>query len=98
MVLNIYIDSIVQFATHISAYYNLLCEITCFDVKPELRSVLRRLFLRIGPVFKITTAASAASTTGVNTTAQLNTTNINNNNTINPTSTVLGISSLPPSS
>lgn len=42
-----------QFATHISAYYTLLCEIMSFDVKPELRSVLRRLFLRIGPVFNI---------------------------------------------
>jgi hypothetical protein len=26
----------------------------CFDLKPELRSVLRRFFLRIGPVFNIT--------------------------------------------
>uniref|UniRef100_A0A1A9W040 SEC7 domain-containing protein n=1 Tax=Glossina brevipalpis TaxID=37001 RepID=A0A1A9W040_9MUSC len=42
-----------RFATHISNYYALLCEIMCFDLKPELRSVLRRVFLRIGPVFNI---------------------------------------------
>ncbi|CAG9087309.1 Brefeldin A-inhibited guanine nucleotide-exchange protein 1 [Plutella xylostella] len=43
-----------RFAAHVSSYYPLLCEITCFDLKPELRSVLRRVFIRIGPVFNIT--------------------------------------------
>ncbi|XP_026480645.1 brefeldin A-inhibited guanine nucleotide-exchange protein 1 [Ctenocephalides felis] len=43
-----------RFAAHVSSYYNLLCEITCCDLKAELRSVLRRVFLRIGPVFSIT--------------------------------------------
>ncbi|KDR19475.1 Brefeldin A-inhibited guanine nucleotide-exchange protein 1 [Zootermopsis nevadensis] len=43
-----------RFAAHTSSYYPLLCEIMCFDLKPELRSVLRRFFLRIGPVFNIT--------------------------------------------
>ncbi|CAO1347752.1 unnamed protein product [Diamesa hyperborea] len=42
-----------RFAAHISSYYLLLCDMMCFDMKPELRSVLRRLFLRIGPVFSI---------------------------------------------
>ncbi|XP_077296772.1 ADP ribosylation factor guanine nucleotide exchange factor Sec71 [Arctopsyche grandis] len=42
-----------RFAAHVSSYYPLLCEITCFDLKPELRSVLRRVFIRIGPVFRI---------------------------------------------
>lgn len=42
-----------RFAAHVSSYYPLLCEITCFDLKPELRSVLRRVFIRIGPVFNI---------------------------------------------
>ncbi|XP_065355614.1 brefeldin A-inhibited guanine nucleotide-exchange protein 2 [Calliphora vicina] len=42
-----------RFATHVSNYYALLCELMCFDLKPELRSVLRRVFLRIGPVFNI---------------------------------------------
>lgn len=32
-----------------------------FDVKPELRSVLRRLFLRIGPVFNITKAPAKST-------------------------------------
>lgn len=44
----------VRFAVHASNCYSLLCEVTCFDLKPELRSVLRRFFLRIGPVFRIT--------------------------------------------
>lgn len=43
-----------RFAAHISCYYPLLCEIVCFDLKAELRSILRRVFLRIGPVFRIT--------------------------------------------
>ncbi|OWR54723.1 brefeldin A-inhibited guanine nucleotide-exchange protein 2 [Danaus plexippus plexippus] len=42
-----------RFAAHVSSYYPMLCEITCFDLKPELRSVLRRVFIRIGPVFNI---------------------------------------------
>lgn len=46
-----------RFAAHVSSYYPLLCEITCFDLKPELRSVLRRVFIRIGPVFNIVTNA-----------------------------------------
>ncbi|XP_026674673.1 brefeldin A-inhibited guanine nucleotide-exchange protein 1 [Ceratina calcarata] len=43
-----------RFAVHSSSCYPLLCEVMCFDLKPELRSVLRRFFLRIGPVFRIT--------------------------------------------
>ncbi|CAH1959462.1 unnamed protein product [Acanthoscelides obtectus] len=43
-----------RFAVHVSRYYPLLCEIVCFDLKVELRSILRRVFLRIGPVFHIT--------------------------------------------
>lgn len=43
-----------RFAVHASSCYPLLCEVMCFDLKPELRSVLRRFFLRIGPVFRIT--------------------------------------------
>ncbi|XP_050735041.1 brefeldin A-inhibited guanine nucleotide-exchange protein 1-like isoform X2 [Eriocheir sinensis] len=43
-----------QFAAHASNYYPFLCEITCFNLKPELRAVLRRFFLRIGIVFNIT--------------------------------------------
>lgn len=43
-----------DFARHVSNAYPLLCETMCFDLKPELRSALRRFFLRIGPVFRIT--------------------------------------------
>ncbi|XP_030763056.1 brefeldin A-inhibited guanine nucleotide-exchange protein 1 [Sitophilus oryzae] len=43
-----------RFAVHVSRYYPHLCEIVCFDLKAELRSILRRVFLRIGPVFHIT--------------------------------------------
>lgn len=32
----------------------------CFDLKPELRAVLRKFFLRIGPVFGVTTAPPTA--------------------------------------
>ncbi|XP_067620339.1 LOW QUALITY PROTEIN: brefeldin A-inhibited guanine nucleotide-exchange protein 1 [Eurosta solidaginis] len=42
-----------RFATHVSSYYALLCEMMCLDLKPELRSVLRRVYMRIGPVFNI---------------------------------------------
>ncbi|XP_046396224.1 brefeldin A-inhibited guanine nucleotide-exchange protein 1 isoform X2 [Ischnura elegans] len=53
-----------RFAAHASSYYPLLCEIMCFDLKPELRSVLRRFFLRIGPVFGITASHSSTNGTG----------------------------------
>lgn len=43
-----------RFAVHAANCYSSLCEIMCFDLKPEPRSVLRRFFLRIGPVFRIT--------------------------------------------
>ncbi|XP_018403612.1 PREDICTED: brefeldin A-inhibited guanine nucleotide-exchange protein 2 [Cyphomyrmex costatus] len=43
-----------RFAIHASTCYPCLCEVMCFDLKPELRSILRRFFLRIGPVFRIT--------------------------------------------
>ncbi|XP_065569507.1 brefeldin A-inhibited guanine nucleotide-exchange protein 1-like isoform X3 [Artemia franciscana] len=42
-----------RFRTHISHWYPLLCDIVSSDLKPELRSVVRRIFLRIGPVFGI---------------------------------------------
>ncbi|XP_055916532.1 brefeldin A-inhibited guanine nucleotide-exchange protein 1 [Eupeodes corollae] len=45
-----------RFSIHVSNYYPLLCEIMCFGLKPELRSVLRRVFLRIGPVYNITSS------------------------------------------
>ncbi len=48
-----------QFKTHASRYYPLLCEIMQFDLIPELRAVLRKFFLRIGLVFQITQSLEA---------------------------------------
>uniref|UniRef100_W5M5H3 ARF guanine nucleotide exchange factor 2 n=1 Tax=Lepisosteus oculatus TaxID=7918 RepID=W5M5H3_LEPOC len=45
-----------KFRDHASCYYPYLCEIMQFDLIPELRVVLRRFFLRIGSVFKISSA------------------------------------------
>ncbi|XP_041112356.1 brefeldin A-inhibited guanine nucleotide-exchange protein 2-like isoform X1 [Polyodon spathula] len=42
-----------KFKEHASCYYPYLCEVMQFDLTPELRTVLRRFFLRIGLVFKI---------------------------------------------
>ncbi|KDR12635.1 Brefeldin A-inhibited guanine nucleotide-exchange protein 1 [Zootermopsis nevadensis] len=44
---------LIAFAAHTSSCYPLLCQITCFDLEPELRPVSRRFFSRIGPVFNI---------------------------------------------
>ncbi|XP_066147847.1 brefeldin A-inhibited guanine nucleotide-exchange protein 1 isoform X2 [Euwallacea fornicatus] len=43
-----------RFAVHVSKYYPYLCELMCFDLKAELRSILRRLYLRVGAVFHVT--------------------------------------------
>ncbi|XP_070305001.1 brefeldin A-inhibited guanine nucleotide-exchange protein 1 isoform X2 [Salvelinus sp. IW2-2015] len=42
-----------RFKAHASRYFPLLCEIMQFDLIPELRSVLRKFFLRIGNAFDI---------------------------------------------
>uniref|UniRef100_A0A4W5QCW1 ARF guanine nucleotide exchange factor 1 n=1 Tax=Hucho hucho TaxID=62062 RepID=A0A4W5QCW1_9TELE len=42
-----------RFKAHASRYYPLLCEIMQVDLIPELRSVLRKFYLRIGIVFQI---------------------------------------------
>uniref|UniRef100_A0A182RSJ4 SEC7 domain-containing protein n=1 Tax=Anopheles funestus TaxID=62324 RepID=A0A182RSJ4_ANOFN len=52
-----------RFAAHIGSYYVFLCDLTCVDLKPELRTVLRRVFLRISPVFGISSATAGASNT-----------------------------------
>uniref|UniRef100_A0A182Q5J5 SEC7 domain-containing protein n=1 Tax=Anopheles farauti TaxID=69004 RepID=A0A182Q5J5_9DIPT len=57
-----------RFAAHIASYYVFLCDLTCVDLKPELRTVLRRVFLRISPVFGISSAATNAGVTGTSTT------------------------------
>lgn len=70
---NIHKMSNEQFAAHASNYYPFLCEITCFNLKPELRAVLRRFFLRIGIVFNITHPSvrhHITSTSSLNSTSQ----------------------------
>ncbi|XP_069047643.1 brefeldin A-inhibited guanine nucleotide-exchange protein 1 isoform X1 [Lepisosteus oculatus] len=47
-----------RFKAHASRYYPLLCEIMQFDLIPELRAVLRKFYLRIGIVFKISQTPS----------------------------------------
>uniref|UniRef100_A0A8C7VIT4 ARF guanine nucleotide exchange factor 1 n=1 Tax=Oncorhynchus mykiss TaxID=8022 RepID=A0A8C7VIT4_ONCMY len=42
-----------RFKAHASRYYPLLCEIMQVDLIPELRTVLRKFYLRIGIVFQI---------------------------------------------
>lgn len=42
-----------RFRVHAAAYYPNLCDMICLDLKAELRSVLRRFFLRVGPVFNV---------------------------------------------
>uniref|UniRef100_A0A8C7X8G7 ADP-ribosylation factor guanine nucleotide-exchange factor 1 (brefeldin A-inhibited) n=1 Tax=Oryzias sinensis TaxID=183150 RepID=A0A8C7X8G7_9TELE len=42
-----------RFKAHASRYYPLLCEIMQFDLIPELRTVLRKFYLRIGVAFHI---------------------------------------------
>ncbi|XP_022248093.1 brefeldin A-inhibited guanine nucleotide-exchange protein 1-like isoform X1 [Limulus polyphemus] len=47
-----------RFRAHAAVYYPCLCEMICLEIKPELRAVLRRFFLRIGPAFNITPVIS----------------------------------------
>jgi len=42
-----------KFRFHTSAYYRLLCDMVYYDLKPQLKAALRRIFVRIGNVFNI---------------------------------------------
>ncbi|KAK4009871.1 hypothetical protein OUZ56_019014 [Daphnia magna] len=46
-----------KFKTHISWWHQLLCELVSFELKPELRSLLRKIFLKVGQVFRVIAAA-----------------------------------------
>lgn len=50
-----------QFKTHISRYYLSLCNMLLVDYKLELRSVLRRVFQRVGSTFLIYEANTESS-------------------------------------
>ena len=43
-----------QFKVHAASYYNSMCEMLMFDLRPELRGILRKFFLRAGTTFNIT--------------------------------------------
>lgn len=43
-----------RFRVHAAAYYPLMCEIMMFDLKLEIRSILKRFFARVGPAFGVT--------------------------------------------
>ena len=47
-----------QFKVHASQYYAQLCDVMLFDLKSELRSILRRFFLRAGVVANIVSGES----------------------------------------
>ena len=42
-----------QFQQHISVHYQLLCSLLTLELKYEVRSLLRRIFMRIGQEFNI---------------------------------------------
>ncbi|XP_059351895.1 brefeldin A-inhibited guanine nucleotide-exchange protein 2-like isoform X2 [Daphnia carinata] len=46
-----------KFKTHVSSWHQLLCELVSFELKPELRSLLRKIFLKVGQVFRVVAAA-----------------------------------------
>lgn len=43
-----------RFRVHASVYYPLLCETMMFDMKLEIRSILKKFFCRVGPAFGVT--------------------------------------------
>ncbi|BET03204.1 brefeldin A-inhibited guanine nucleotide-exchange protein [Nesidiocoris tenuis] len=47
---------------HINAHYPLLCNMIALELKPELRSLLTKLFMRVGPLFAIHSAAANQQT------------------------------------
>jgi len=46
--------------------YNILCQLWCVDLRPEVCSVLRNLFLRIGAVYGISSSPLLCNGNGVN--------------------------------
>ncbi|KAL5016750.1 hypothetical protein ScPMuIL_006339 [Solemya velum] len=46
-----------RFRMHAIAYYPSLCEMLVFDLKPEMRSIMKKFFLRVGPAFGIVHAS-----------------------------------------
>ncbi|XP_036361493.1 brefeldin A-inhibited guanine nucleotide-exchange protein 1 isoform X3 [Octopus sinensis] len=42
-----------QFRAHASVYYPYMCDTMVFDLKPEMRSILRKFFIRVGQTFQV---------------------------------------------
>jgi len=42
-----------RFKSHLSSFYPSLCELLTYDLKKELRSIIRKVFLRIAPCYGI---------------------------------------------
>ncbi|XP_021954399.1 brefeldin A-inhibited guanine nucleotide-exchange protein 1 isoform X2 [Folsomia candida] len=62
-----------RFKTHTAHYYPYLCDMICIELKAELKAVLRKYFLRLGPAFGICqpllsppAQSSSGSSQGVN--------------------------------
>ncbi|KAJ8336938.1 hypothetical protein SKAU_G00381580 [Synaphobranchus kaupii] len=47
-----------RFKAHACRYYPLMCEVMQFDLIPELRSVLRKFYLRVGTLFNVSPPAN----------------------------------------
>ncbi|XP_021363171.1 brefeldin A-inhibited guanine nucleotide-exchange protein 1-like isoform X5 [Mizuhopecten yessoensis] len=45
-----------RFKVHAKSYYPSICEVLMFDLKLEMRSILRKFLQRMGPVFNITSS------------------------------------------
>ena len=45
--------TLVQFKHHVGQYYSLLCNLLTLELKYEVRAMLRRVFLRIGHEFSV---------------------------------------------
>lgn len=56
-----------RFQRHVPSFYSSLCDLLTFELKPELRSVIRKIFLRIGPVYGIVDQSSVTAQSNVNT-------------------------------
>jgi brefeldin A-inhibited guanine nucleotide-exchange protein len=52
-----------RFKVHTSHYYPFLCEMVCLELKAELKAVLRKYFIKIGPAFGICPTVSTPQLT-----------------------------------
>lgn len=60
-----------QFRVHSSTLYTSLCDMLYNDLKPPLRVILRRVFIRMGVVFEVISRSHQAQTTSPSTTSTI---------------------------